>query len=365
MMVGGGSFYGLLVAITLFFNRTGNVPAKRLMAALVLVYCLCMVNYLIFLTGSVYSLYFLAGNTFPLFFLIGPILLLYTKSLNSHEFRFKWIYLLYFVPYFIWQLYFVPSYFFSRFEKLRFLGEFVYLELQSLSFWFALSNMISNLVFIALSFKELTSLKKSVSDNYSNETAARTSWTQQLLAAIGIITMYNLITLLLNVLGFNLYQESEFIGALIFLLLIVMIGIHTLNQPNIYLYVESRKSGMNVSTLEKLKTELENYMVESRVYLNADLRLDDLANSMNISLHELSRVINEGFNKNFFEFVNDYRIKHAKSLLLESNEENPKLFSIAIDSGFNTKGSFNRTFKRHVGTSPSSFRNNYAQQSHN
>ena len=356
MMIGGGVFYGLLVSVTLLFSRKGNTLAKRLMATLVIIYCLCMANYLIFLTGSVYRLHYVAGNTFPLFFLIGPVLLLYTKSLNSHGFKFKRLHFLYFIPYIIWQCYFIPSYFYSHFEKLNFLKEFAYLELQSVSFWFALSNVITNLVFIALSIYEMNRFRKSVSDNYSNETGIRTRWTQQLLGAIGIVTVYNLITLLLNVLGFDLFQESEFIGTFIFLLLIVMIGIHTLNQPNIYVFEESGKVRMDSSRLKKMKTALENYMVESKAYLDADLRLNDLADSMNTSPHELSRIVNEGFNKNFFEFVNEYRIVHAKSLLLDNNEKNVKLFSIAVDSGFNTKGSFNRTFKRHVGVSPSLFR---------
>lgn len=361
MMIGGGTFYGLLISITLLFNRNGNTRAKRLMAALVFVYCLCMANYLIFLTGSVYDLYFLAGNTFQLFFLIGPLLLLYTKSLNSRKYRFKWIHFSYFIPYFAWQLYVLPTYFSSRFEKLNYLKEFAHLEFESISFWFAASNVAVNLFFISLSVIEIQNLSRSVKNNYSNEMIARIRWTWQLLVAIGIITTYNLITLMLNVFGFDLFQQSEFLGTILFLLLIVMIGVHTLNQTHIYIHSDTRKANIDESRLEELKMELENYMVESRVYLDADLRLDDLAGDMEISSHELSKIINEGFNKNFFEFVNEYRIAHAKNLLLEKNEKSLKLFSIAVDSGFNTAGSFNRTFKRHVGVSPSLFKKKYSQ----
>jgi len=354
MIIGGGAFYGFLISISLFLNRTGNESAKKIMATLVMIYCLCMVNYMVFLTGNIFQLAGFAGNTFPLFFLVGPLLYLYTKSLNSYEFQYRHKYLILFLPYIVWQVYFLPTYFFEKFEKLRFLSEFVTIEMFSLSFWFAFSNILCNLFFIIISLHEINIFRKSVDIVYSNETIARTQWTQHLISAILVITVYNLITLSLNVAGYELFAASEFIGTLLFLLLIIGVGVHTLNQPHIYTKLHIKKNTTEEDDLSYLVIRIEKYMNTSKRFLDPNLRLDQLANELNVSSHKLSAAINKGFGKNFFEFTNEYRVDHAKRLL--KNENNMKLFSVAIDSGFNTQASFNRTFKRHEGTSPSTFR---------
>ena len=72
----------------------------------------------------------------------------------------------------------------------------------------------------------------------------------------------------------------------------------------------------------------------------------------------LSFVINNGFGKNFNDFVNEFRVAEVKNKLNEGAAENLNLLGIALDSGFNSKATFNRAFKKFTGISPKEFQNN-------
>jgi AraC-like DNA-binding protein len=76
---------------------------------------------------------------------------------------------------------------------------------------------------------------------------------------------------------------------------------------------------------------------------------------MEASCNETSFVINELYQDNFYNFINKYRIEEAKRLLLSDKYNQLNILGIAYESGFNSKTTFNTTFKKHVGCSPSEF----------
>lgn len=66
----------------------------------------------------------------------------------------------------------------------------------------------------------------------------------------------------------------------------------------------------------------------------------------------LSRVINVGYNLNFNDFINGYRIKEVLSKIDDQQHKKVTLLGIALDSGFNSKATFNRAFKKQMGITP-------------
>jgi AraC-like DNA-binding protein len=68
--------------------------------------------------------------------------------------------------------------------------------------------------------------------------------------------------------------------------------------------------------------------------------------------HVLSRVINDGFGKNFFDFINTYRIEEFKRRADDPHYKNFTLLGIAYEVGFNSKSAFNRSFKKITGQTP-------------
>jgi AraC-like DNA-binding protein len=106
--------------------------------------------------------------------------------------------------------------------------------------------------------------------------------------------------------------------------------------------------------LHEYKQKLLATMESAKPYLNGELRLGHLAEALDIPSHQLSQVINAAFEVSFFDFINQYRVSYAKSLLREHSSPN-NVLDIALQSGFNSKASFNRVFKREVGMTPSEF----------
>jgi AraC-like DNA-binding protein len=98
------------------------------------------------------------------------------------------------------------------------------------------------------------------------------------------------------------------------------------------------------------------YMEEHKPFLNHLLTLDNLATQTFMPPRQLSQVINRHFKKNFFEYINSYRIEESKVLL--SKEENAKvtMLEIMAQAGFNSKATFNTFFKKVVGMTPTQYR---------
>jgi len=97
-------------------------------------------------------------------------------------------------------------------------------------------------------------------------------------------------------------------------------------------------------------------MVSEKPFLDSDITLPNLAKRLAISTHHLSQVINDKLQKNFFEFVNYYRVEEAKENIAEPANHNLNLAEIGFDVGFNSISSFNAAFKKHSGTTPSQYR---------
>ena len=93
-----------------------------------------------------------------------------------------------------------------------------------------------------------------------------------------------------------------------------------------------------------------------KLFTNNDLSLTSLSQRINISQHHLSQILNEKLDVNFFDFVNKYRIEEAKRLLNCPENSRHTILSIALESGFNNKVSFNSAFKKYTGLTPSQYR---------
>lgn len=91
-------------------------------------------------------------------------------------------------------------------------------------------------------------------------------------------------------------------------------------------------------------------MSDERPYLDPSLTLTDLTRAVGVNSTVLSHLINKGFEKNFNDFINEYRINEVKSRLRATDDET--MLAIALESGFNSKATFNRAFKKFTGRTP-------------
>ncbi|GAB2952045.1 hypothetical protein GCM10027048_16360 [Hymenobacter coalescens] len=105
--------------------------------------------------------------------------------------------------------------------------------------------------------------------------------------------------------------------------------------------------------LERWTERLRTYMTAEQPYLRPELTLGELAAALRTNTSLLSRVINAGFGQNFNDFVNGYRVGEAERLLADPRFRHYSLVAIALESGFNSKSTFNRVFKKLRGETPS------------
>ena len=97
-------------------------------------------------------------------------------------------------------------------------------------------------------------------------------------------------------------------------------------------------------------------MEVQHLYLKHTLNIEEFAKQVGIHYREVSAIINKHFDTNFFEFVNSYRVNKAKQMLLDPALADTTILDILLESGFNSKSSFHRFFKRYTGMSAADFR---------
>ncbi len=91
---------------------------------------------------------------------------------------------------------------------------------------------------------------------------------------------------------------------------------------------------------------------DKKLYLEPDLTLADVAQAMALSANKVSQLFNEQGGQSFYEIVNDYRIRHAISLLSERRDDKFKIIEIYTDAGFSTESTFYKYFKKTTGKTP-------------
>lgn len=106
----------------------------------------------------------------------------------------------------------------------------------------------------------------------------------------------------------------------------------------------------------ELKEKLLNFMSKEKPYLNSKLTIHELSKQLNTNNKYLSKIINNSFKQNFVTFINSYRIEESKKLLLDTENDNYTIESIANMAGFHSRSTFNTAFKNITGVTPSKFK---------
>ena len=235
-------------------------------------------------------------------------------------------------------------------------------------------NVSQNLLYLGFVYYKIRKHQQRI-ETISSNTEINLQWLIKL-------TFLLLITITITV-GYELYNifiqktQDNFLMDLLFLFIVYITTYYTLRQKEIYPLDEQQRSALLAVRLEEVvsgdkkklladaefedfKQRLLELMETERPYLDGELNLIKLASQMNMNPHQLSYLINNGFNENFFQFVNKYRVNRAKFLLLDEQANNLSLVGIAYEAGFNSKTSFNTIFKKETLLTPSEFRKKHS-----
>lgn len=122
-------------------------------------------------------------------------------------------------------------------------------------------------------------------------------------------------------------------------------------------YKDSPPDGLQIADTyaTELVNRLKDFMESDKPFLDPNLTLPLLSTKLSCTIHLLSKVINESYEKNFFDFVNEYRVNYFIRLAKEPSNKKYTLLSLAFESGFNSKSTFNQSFKKATNMTPSQF----------
>ena len=124
------------------------------------------------------------------------------------------------------------------------------------------------------------------------------------------------------------------------------------------------KSGLTAEQMLEYKQRLEQIMLSQQAFLAPDLTLPKLAAVVGCSVNHLSQVINSGFGMSFFDYLNLYRIGHARKLLTRIDGQSNAILNIAFTVGFNSNSAFYAAFKKCVGQPPAQYRRTQLRKPH-
>lgn len=117
-----------------------------------------------------------------------------------------------------------------------------------------------------------------------------------------------------------------------------------------------QRSGLTEQAANEYWLAVQQQLESDQSYLQSDLRISTLAQSMGVSVNHLSQAINVSGGESFYDLVNDYRVNHAKTLLDNSANDYKSVLDIALDAGFNSQSAFYKAFKRVEDMTPARYR---------
>lgn len=109
------------------------------------------------------------------------------------------------------------------------------------------------------------------------------------------------------------------------------------------------------SLINEYKIKVNDYIIESQIYLNPDLSIIDLSRDTTIPVHHLRLLINKNEGQRFNDYINQYRIQHMQTLINNGELLNKTLETLAFESGFSSKPAFIRGIKKLTDQTPGAY----------
>lgn len=348
---------GIFLFVVLNLKKKGDFKSNILMSTFVLIHALFAIHASIFMSRYNYQMPGALYLTTTFSFLYGPLLYFYYKRI-SERYRFKWRDALHLIPTLLLLAYLLPIYTLPENEKLYIMfnredNAFAHIViLVTLKF----ASLITYAIFIYGIYKRNVKRDQKVDPQILN-------WQRNLMllnfAYVFGYFIFGVGRLKLFSLTISIYPQIFLMS-----LIILYVGYIAYVQPRVFskkfLFGEKtlskyQKSGLTSSFSVELKEQLLLLFVEEKIYKQSNISLGILAQRLGTTRHNVSQVINEHFELNFFHLVNKYRIAEAKEILKNDSERNLNIIDVAYDVGFNNKVTFNKAFKAETNMTPSSY----------
>lgn len=310
------------------------------------------------------------GFSLPL--ISAPVLYLYIYAL-SFDYKYEWKkLLLHSVPFLLFNGITCYFYFLSPEETTIRNG----IPNFSIQVPQAVIYLLINLMAIVPGFYAVLSLitlqkhKNQLPDNYSYTEKINLNWLRSIVISL-LVLFSSLFFLIRYGPGYGLIKNENLFSVVgsILSFYIFFIGYFGLRQTTVFVNVNVpvtpersnsktsayKNSGLNEAMVDQLFQKLLNHMDEQKPFLDENLSLNILAAQLDLNPNQLSQVINQKSEVNFFNFINSYRVEAVKEKLKDPTYSHYSLLAIGYECGFQSKSSFNKIFKHMTDQTPSQY----------
>ncbi|VUD66734.1 HTH-type transcriptional activator Btr [Thalassocella blandensis] len=285
----------------------------------------------------------------------GPALMLYVCSITNNDFSFKPLYWLHLIPAILVGILFAM---FSIDITLIRLDTFgmdspTYLVVDY-SLWFM---KLAPFLYFTYAFFVVWKYHSIVFTQNSSVNIEPIIWLYLLTGAYIASALWSLILGVLAVMYRLPYGVTD--NYINFALLIAIFFYSVALSPKLTSAKSERTKSSEPEPNEKITSLVSKIMhgiKEEKLYLQANINVEQFSEKVGLPYRDVSFAINRAFGNNFFEFINSYRIEEAKRYLSDEQYLDMSIMEILMESGFNSKSSFQRFFKRLTGESPSEYR---------
>lgn len=366
-----GVIQGLILATILLFIKKNTLANKILSLLLYSMAYYLLINYLIQKYYS--SVPHLVGINWSVILLTIPLIYLYAETLTRQKKQFKRSDLHHLVPFLIHMGYMTFRVFIlNAEEKILFLSNPNHLTEMRITL---LIYILQGIIYTPIIIRDMDSFSKNIKKVFSHIENKNIRWLQILMRAFLVVQVVILAVVILSEINPSLNGDP--IVGITLTIFILLIGYFSIAQPEVFSDRQEmeeasrfsreskekdekyKKTRLSREETDKILNHLLQYMENEKPHLDTSLTLGKLANGINTTPHQLSQIINSEMNKNFFNFINSYRVVEVKQRLDNPKLAHMKLIHIALDSGFNSQASFSKAFKEETGMTPSAYRKSF------
>lgn len=365
-----GIFLSFFFVTLLLSKKQKSIPDK-ILAIWMCFIGIHLLSYYLYSLGWWEKYPHLIGATHPFPLIHGVMLYLYTLySLPFyHKFRTKDLW--HFLPFVLMYIYMIPTFLFAYSVEQKVRSDELGVDSGFQAFFIvsAIVFIISGVVYPILSYKLTQRYRKTIHQYFAYSQRINLKWLQFFILSIFIVYISSAIFGTLHYamrIPFNF--NIDYIAFFLFISFLIFLGYFGIRQEGVFsnpfsldeISISKTKkeylnSGLKEDEAKVLLQKLKQYMKTEKPYLEPKLSLGNLALQLNVSANYLSQTINQYEGKNFYDFINEYRVEEfvERAMLPENQKFN--ILSLAYDAGFNSKSSFNQIFKKHKGKTPSEF----------
>ncbi len=368
-----GAVQGLFLAINCFLITRKGRSTHALLGWLLISVCLTVLEVLLCYSNTIAHVPFLVGFSEPFNFVFPPLLYFYTRALANPNFRWKARFNWVFVPALLHAVYMIP-FFAQRSEWLLQTVAVAYhrptrMDAIFRNLWWASTYkpfyQVFKYLLVSYQIGYLLLTVRVIHENKASNQALQSSlqWVSQISWSFLLIFIaYALLTWHyqsdMGDVYIATYVSLVFFG--MSLRLITQSKILTQQVVNNGIVGSPRmkyeKTALDEAISIQTRNRLLNYMEQEKPYRRTDLTLSELATQLGTASHHLSQVINQHCKKNFFDFINTYRVAEIQHKLVTPQYSHLKIEEIAYESGFQSKSAFNAAFKKMTHQTPSQYR---------